>query len=584
MPPPQGLAYFPGITQIVDGEISFGVGATPSKAMLTIAPQLDFTAQIGTLVFFDGRTRIEWPDARIDTNSFDRTSEGLIWRLVIHDRRWRWQSTGGGGAITLGANLRTDDGELIKDTELPLQEIAKECFDRMLESNYDVSVLPDAERPEILWDGALPAQCLEELVGQFGCNVVLGLDNLVRICKVGDGAQLPDTPDILTNSLSLTLQGMPPKIVAVCALDRFQVDLKLEAVGIENDGKGTLLPIDQLSYKPTGGWDTTAFEFNNITNKKSRALARKSVYRYYRVVFPIRVPGYVDYYGNPGTWINFPWQVRLETTQVEYLVENPNPPLEYRRNKPAAIGGIFCLEGDGNLKNNMDQDDLTPYQNPDPLKGPGLNDVAEMDVTHTWHLGEEGSLGKVQDHLVIFDNPIYMNTAWNDTPPSTTVGPAVLILRTACTLLDSWRFAPVRTFFTYETGSGVNTLSRYELFSDLEVWHYWSYTESRLIDNVSTVRKDAEYYINGIKQEYQAAVPQTISYVGLKRIELDGAIQHVHYRVGKTGCTTSASRNSEQLHRIQSLAYRKLMNRIKSGLRETKKRQGTLRRHRRGGG
>ena len=575
--PIQGLAYFPGLNQIVDGAFSFTTGITPSMATLTIAPQANFTAQVGTLTFFDGQTTMQWPDARVDTNSFERNSSGLVWRLAIYDRRWKWQSTGGGGIILRGANLRNDDGTLITCTELSPQDAASQCLDAMGETGYDVGALPNDERPELLWDGGVPAQCLEELCEQFGCRVVLGLDNRVRICKVGDGQPLPETPDILTNSMALNLPGMPDKIAAVCAPDRFQVDLVLEAVGIENDGKGTLKLIDDLTYKPAGGWaDVDLQFFDEITNTKARELAKKSVYRYYRVKFPIQVPGYTDTKGNTNATITRPWQVRLEDTQVEFVDEDMKLPEQQRRNKPAQIGGVYFNEDDGVMGNNVNKSDVAPYQT-NPVESDDSDEDAEVD-NHQWRLGSESQLGRAKDHYVVFEKPIYMNSS----PSSFSMSPAKLVLRIACTLLDEYCYSPVRSYFWRDTGGGLGTQMRCELFADLQVWHYWDYPGGTVKDNTSDVKQDADYYIDGLLQEYQCTQPQTITYAGLKYVDLDGAIQHIHFKVGKTGCTTTISRNNEQLHRVQPLAYRKLMSKIKSGLREMKGHRPTLRSHKRG--
>lgn len=573
--PIQGLAYFPGIQQIVDGSMNFAEGITPSVASLTIAPQNNFTAQVGTLTFFDGVTILNWPDARLDTNSFERNFSGLIWRLSIYDRRWKWTSKGGGGVITLGANLRDDTSNLLTCTEMTPQNLAIKCLEAMGEQNYDVSVLPNNDRPEIMWDGALPAQCLEDLCESLGCRVVLGLDNRVRICTVGEGNNLPETPEIITNSLSLTIPGLPSRIVAVCQPDRFQVDLQLEAVGIENDSKGTLKPIDELSYKPTRGWEGCDIQFyDNIANTKDRNLALRSVFRYYRVKFPINlVPGYIDTRGNYNAKVTYPWQVKLENSLVEYVEEDLDLPELQRRCKPVTVWGTYYEEKDGVAANNTTAD-IAPYQT-DPTKAPDDEDWGADKFT--WHLGGEGQLGTTKEHYVVFNKPVYKNGAPNNWDPFE-YAPAELYLTISCTLLDEYSFSPVRSFFYRDTGSSLSTNPRYELFSDLQVWHYLSF--DGLHTNAAAVQRDANYYIDGLIKEYNATVPQTIQYAGLKYIELDGAIQHIHVKVGKSGCTTTASRNNEQLNKIQPITYRKLMSKLKGIVKGAAANKPTLRSHR----
>ncbi len=571
----QGLVYFNGIAQIVDGSMSFTTGITPSQATLTIAPQAGFTAQVGTLTFFDGQTTVSWLDARVDTNSFERNSAGLVWRLAIYDRRWKWQSTGGGNVITLYANLRDDTGEIIECTKLSPQEAAVKCLDAMGETDYDIGALPNEERPELLWDCALPAQVLEELCEQFGCRVTLCLDNKVHICKVGTGAALPDTPDIATNSLAVELPGIPDRIGVIGAPDRFQVNVLLEAVGLDRDG--TYKPITDLTYI-TGSLanGSTPDDFDGISDIKDRALALKSVFRCYRVKFPIYVPGYTDTQGNTNARITRPWQVKLEDTQVEYVTDDLGLPESQRRCKPALIYGKYWEEMDGKPGSNISSLDAAPYQS-DPMLDAGDDEDATV-ANRTWHMGSEAQLGRAKDHVVVFDKPIYLT---GTTYPYL---PAELRLRCACTILDEYTFSPVRTYFYRDTNAGLNTKPRYELFSDLQVYHYWDTSQEphSVKDNTVAVKKDADYYIDGIYQEYQCTQPQTITYNGLKYIDLDGAIQHVHYKVSKSGCTTTASRNNEQLHRVQPLSYRKLMRKIKQLVRNMQRQRPTLRTHRRG--
>jgi hypothetical protein len=567
-----GLAYFPGINQIVDGTISFGVGNTPSAATLTIAPQPNFTAQVGDLVFIDSvNTSITWPKARLDTNSFERNQSGLVWQLTIYDRRWMWQSVGGGGLIKRGINLRNDDGTLIEYTRMTCQEAASLCLDAMGEVNYDVSRLPNEEYPELFWDSALPAQSLEELCDQLGCYVVLGLDNRVSIHRVGIGNALPDTPEVLTNSLGLMVPGLPSELGVVCVPDRFQIDGELEAVGIENDGKGTLKRINDLSYKPAGGWELSEPEFiEDIENVRDRNLALQSVFRYYRLKLPVTVFGYTDSAGVENAAIFRPWHLKLEDVQVEYIDEDRDLPEAERRLKPAQIGGCYYEEVAGKLDNNIDVDDVAPYQT-DPLSR-GDEDADPEVANNPWHFGSSSQGGENKEHYVVFGKPIYRRSETDDT-----IRPAKLVLRTACTLLDRLTNAPVRTIFYRKTGSLLNTLTRHESFGDLQVWHRWNYDDMRVIDNIEDVRTDADYYLDGMLQEYQATDAQTITYAGIKYIQLDGSIRNVTYKVGKSGCTTTASRNSEQMNRIQPLTYRKLMSKIKSSLRENRAKRPTLR-------
>ena len=78
----QGLAYFPGIQQIVGCSVVCSHGISPASIVLTIAPQLDFEAEGGTLTIFDGNSSLAFPDCKVDRHSLERNAAGLIWRLT----------------------------------------------------------------------------------------------------------------------------------------------------------------------------------------------------------------------------------------------------------------------------------------------------------------------------------------------------------------------------------------------------------------------------------------------------------------------------------------------------------------------
>ncbi|MFA5262237.1 MAG: hypothetical protein WC378_00320 [Opitutaceae bacterium] len=568
----QGLAYFPGINQIVEGSISFAVGVSPSTATLTIAPQLHLTAEIGTLVFFDGETTLQWPNAKLLTNSFERNKSGLVWRLAIVDRRWLWQSSGGGGEISKGANLHYEDNSLIRVTEATLQDLATACLLAMGETDYDVSALPTTERPEVMWDKALPAAVLEDMCGQFGFNVVLGLDNRVRICRVGIGAELPETPDVVTSSGALEIPAIPRRICVVGPPTRYQVDMELEACGIENDRKNTIKAIDDLSYKPDEGWEwADLYGYDCIDNLKERNFALQSVFRYYRVKFPLRVPGFVDSHGNDNSEVQYPWQIRIEDTQCEYVVEDWNISEEQRRCSAAVIGGIFYNEFDGGTGNNVRTFNIAPYQFDPVISYDEQEDAALHNVN--WHLGGEMQLGSAKWHYVVFDRPIYSK------PSNSEYGiyaPAKLVLRAAITILDPGTFSPVRHYFYRDTEVGNRGEPRYEFYPDLYVWFRYDYELGIVLSNLDMLQERANHYLDGLINQYQTPRPQSITYAGLKYIELDGAIQQISFSVGKSGCATTVSRNSEQLRHVQPLTYRKLMGSVKSGLRENRANRLTL--------
>jgi hypothetical protein len=559
--PLHGLAYFPGIQQIISASISFTHGITPSMATLEIAPQRNFTAQIGTLRFFDGQTTIEFKNCALDTNTFERDDRGFVWKLSVHDRRWKWTQSGGGGAQCGYQNLRKDDNTIIASTKTGLRDLVKACLDNMEEEGYDVSSIPNDVYPQVTWDFALPAQALASLCEEAGFYVVLGLDDRVRICKIGNGNNLPITPDVTHNSLALTIPTGPDEIRIVCGPDRFQADLELEAVGIEDDSRGTIKPIDQLTYKPAGGWSGKTTSFKEVLGNGSEAeirrwnLAQQSVWKWYRIKLPITVPGYVDASGKKDASITEMWQLKLEDEQV--ATTNGKDEKE-RGNLPAVVYGEWFKGLDGSYNN-------TPSRH---------NDLQSSVESISWSLDKKNGVVK-------FSEPVYANDDDHIDLGELYPVSAILWLRTAFTLLDEKTGSPVRSYYKQRTGNNLGTMPRYEIINDLVVWHLPEYDHlygdsiKKITDNWKDVQKECQVYWLQIAKQYQSYTPQTVHYNGLKRINLDGAIQHITLNVSDSGATTVVSRNNEQFRKVKSFNERRLTDKLKELLRDMQGQSGS---------
>ncbi len=145
------------------------------------------------------------------------------------------------------------------DTERTPQELAELYLNAMGEVDYDISELPDDTRPPVDHDYDNPAEALAALCESLGCRIVLQLDNTVKLVRSGAGAGLP-AEFLLEDSLTIDLPEKPDKIAVVCGPSLYQVDFPLEAVGLDRDTTSggdptdTIKPIDELSYKPSGGW------------------------------------------------------------------------------------------------------------------------------------------------------------------------------------------------------------------------------------------------------------------------------------------------------------------------------------------
>src|ERR1043166_5589967 len=87
---PQGLAYFPGIKQIISARYTLSHGITPGVCSMEIAPQDDITAAGGALQFKFGSVLLVFPDCRVDKFSYRTNGSGQVVGLNIYDRRWKW--------------------------------------------------------------------------------------------------------------------------------------------------------------------------------------------------------------------------------------------------------------------------------------------------------------------------------------------------------------------------------------------------------------------------------------------------------------------------------------------------------------
>jgi hypothetical protein len=435
-------------------------------------------------------------------------------------------------------------------------DLAKVILKKMGEDNYDLGSLPSDTRPECLWDFTLPAEALAKLCDELGFIVVLGLDDTVKLCQVGVGADLPEGFDVLTNSLSMDVWSAPDSIAIVSAKIRFQEDFQLEAVGIEQGSTPKLVPIDQLSYTPAGGWgneDPDDFPSLMATSLSNHDLAMRSVFRYYRIVFPCQIHGYSDSQGNKDATLTDYWKLHLEPQQVETVTDQPaNVPQEQKRAKPAAVYGNYFSELEDITKS------MATVGGVDPTN-------ADQEVNHVHFYIDE------KQCVVIFSEPIYLYDE-----SAQTYSAAKLWLRTACTILDEQLFSPVRMYYSWQTGNQLGTDTRFDIFEDVQpqiVAHYSKGSTDTInyqntTDNQQDAQQQAKYYWDAIVQSYAQKTPQTVTYGSLRYVDLDGAIQHVTWSVGKDGPKTTACRNNERRTLVQSKDERRLIERMKERLRD----------------
>lgn len=584
MADPAGEVRFPGLQQVISAQFALGHGISPSVCSIQCAPQPpSFTPAPGALEFRFGNTRLRFFNCIIDDFHASLGPSGEIWTLQILDRRWMWRFA---EPIWGQYNQRLENGEVARsddpteETELfapsvkSPQELAKLCLAKMNEQGANVSELPNNVYPEVFWDFINPAEALQSLCESLGCRIVLQLDNTVAIRKAGKGRDLPRDPSVMEDSLTLDLQAKPDSIWCVCAPSRFQVDFKLEAVGLDTDGQ--LKPIDELSYTPDSGWSSIDLEhFNNIKHAtaEKRELAKDTVFKWYRITCPGQIPGY-------GKLTHGIHQIILEDTQVEQTTDaatSVGAGQPVKRNKPAQVFGVWC-PGNEDLKN-IDT---------------SLRPPADDTKTYTtgFSIDRERKLVRFSAH--VFHNPTH--TASNGNPDK--IGgyqPAELVLRTACTVLQNGTLGIVRYTRSKKTGAR-NGAGPYQVRrEDLILGSYPNYSTSpgtyrsqvaggigmSVSNNLAEVQRQADFYIQAAMDDFDSQIPQARTYAGLKAINPDGAIQQVAWFIGPQGAMTRASRNNEQVDLSISFQERRFQQKLQALLKTEQKNAVQAKRDRR---
>jgi hypothetical protein len=573
---PIGVMSWPGVNQVIEGSFTLCTGTSPSVCTLTIEPQLGTVAEHGTLQFSFGPTLIQLPGCKVDRAAFEYSEQGLLWQLSILDRRWRWQFGGISGvwnerhpdvgtAPAVGAHdvlpLPVPTGVIDQRSEATPQALAILCLVAMGEEVYDVSQLPNDSRPEVRWQHDNPAQELARLVEPLGCRVVLGLDNVVRICRVGQGAELP--PDfIMRSSVIVDPPEKPDVLIVVGGRRRYQVDLVLEAAGQDVDG--TVQIIDNLSYRPAEGWGKVQPSELGFLNVKGwdvdplappavfaartlgfinpRQLARDTVFRWYRVSMQAiddasKTPLIPGWKGNPGERIQALWQILpLLDTQVqgwfdEVRVFHPYPAVAY---------GVYF---EGYWSTLLGR---APYQN-SPL---GSYCFIPFDIDR-----ERG--------IIQFDDYCFHQNE------SGMVSPARLILRTTVHVRDYDTAAFDHYERVFETpGAPAGTPPGILQHEEIDYWVIGrldpqTQKVTNLLTSEAVSAAEAGYYAQAEMLKYQTPLPQDVSYMGLLAISPDGAIQQVTWSVGPAGAITRASRNTEWNAYIPTFAERRQLEQLR---------------------
>lgn len=537
---PQGLFTFAGSESLLSASFTLTPGISPSVATLHVAPRPGSVSEEGPLLLSYGGTRIVFPDCRLTALSGQIDASGReTWGLSIVDRRWRWKHA---GWISGRYNVRSGvNGAILSRTEKSPRELARLCLLAMGERRFDLSRLPNQARPEVDWDYALPAEALARLAESLGCRVVLRLNDSVSLEPDGIGNRLPLGADVLTISQAAEAAPWPGGLVLACGRTKWQYDFPLEAVGLEPDG--SLAPLDKLSYVPSGTSQSRDWRhcdlphFQNVSRPQARGLARQSVFRYYRVAVP--------------AWLPSPGGRRIEVDRLDRILplgEGQFPTANSKGetvSQPALVYGVFHGGSEATRSE-------ATTQIPNVTEAPRGRYCGDFTLDR-----ERG--------LVIFAEPVFRYfDAGSTATERNLIAPAQLWLRATVGLRDpetgGWLRHEVE-----RRGSGGGA-PRYIRRDDLALTLSQdpsSPGSGRTIDNRAAVDSEANRYLDGLLAEQRLSEAASVTYAGLKPLEIDGAISQITWTVSPAGfATTRASRNHEDAALGPTLKERRFVERL----------------------
>ena len=491
-----------------------------------------------TMTFSDGRNSFTFRDCIIGDVALD-TTEGQSWIVSVLDRRWKWQF----GEISGSYNVRRAGKVILRTAKTP-QELAALCFEALGETRYDVSRMPNQLAPEIHWDMENPAAALEALCTAVGAVVCPRLDDTFAIYPTGVGAVLPKLPGSESKE-AIDFAEVPDSIAFAAGPTAWQKSLELfQPVGIEASGR--VVPINELSYKPDSGWEyENPNAFAGVKDKEARKLAQMSVWKWYQIKMPIKLP--------------VPKATRKRNADREYTdvevksVQELLPILDFQLEKETVLGveqrkaavvyGLFFDKGDT-----------------------GRNNATEIshNLVKNKNLVYKGSWSIDQDYgLVKFSDPMYY---LQRTDEKTRIVPAKLFLRTSLNHYDEKTNAPAR--WTKELKTGYRNGTKPAWIVQNDVFHeiiIQTGSGKVISDNEAGMKEQADYYLKAEVAKYQNKNPISGTYTGFPPIDLDGAIAQVTYTIDSEGLTsTEASRDSEHSIVVPSFTERQRLVKLKA--------------------
>lgn len=518
----QGLFQFAGAQALFSGSFTLATGISPSVCTLNVAPGSS-SLRIGPLVLSYGGVRMTWRDCIVDKVESTVGEDGFVmWSVVILDRRWKWRGLG-----QISGNYNTRVGGTIDDTtRKSARRLIEMCLDAMGERDYNTSEVPTDIFPEIEWDYDPPAEAMAKICDDLGLVVVLDISDSVRIMRKGSGPSLPNIPSVTSYEQLVDPPELPSRVVVVGGPSRHSGWFQLEAVGLEESGE--IKPIDDLFYRPAGGWSTVDLRTFYQVEERYRPLAQQSVFRMYRIKTPIAVPGV------KGLIQDLNQILPTDPDTIERVMEDTKKPTRIY----AKVRGVFY--------NGLDDFGVWSEDEGKPKS----DEVGRSVTPDNFDIDTEKGIVK-------FSDAMYQLRVGTARPGGQGVYPATLTLNVACSFRDSETRALTRTEFDGGRGIGTDTAkkdptARYVLRDDLVLafWEEFDFEKGRFVqkNNIKTIAPLAAAIKKQIEAEYKTQSPVAASYDGIVPISPSGAVPSVTWSIGEDGrASTRASANFEDL-------------------------------------
>lgn len=569
---PQGVFLYNGIAADGACSITRSAGTTPG----TIAMSFILAApieQFGTVEILYGSRYVRLSDCRVVKTSVSGGA-GRMRQAVIQDRRWRWEYA-----------------TLELDRWITRRELAKTCFQVLGESLVDVSAVPE-DTLQASYECESAATVLNTILADVGLQVAPTWDDKFRIVAIGNGVPAPTDDPRVSDATISNEKTVIPEVVCVTGSEiAFQRDLLLEPVGYEKEGDERTVPIDELSYKPTGGWMKCRFGSTGFreVDVKHRQLAQSTIMKVFRIVadkYPL--PGLQAFrdtvsansselesvgYGGDLKYIEKVFSLDaierilpLNNYQISFGAYHPVPP-NYRSAPPMVIGWFY--RGRSKARNNRLWSTFTlefiknsiNFRNanghpwfgstkdihdtfPELIYGGGLEDASKPGDNRSFNVDEKKG-------LVVFQEPVYWVEPDTSVSPPGRVAknklPPLIYLRTSFPIRDITTGAPLRQKYFFKIQNGARGIARTIVDENMD-FEYWLDSNGEQSDSTEAFASRAMFYVN--REILRHGISQSAS-IPMKGFvfdyNVDGAIRSITISKSDGGeCTTQIDWQTER--------------------------------------